>query len=163
MNAWTYDTLCTCSQQQLTIIGYNILYHLHFANMHSPTISPSFNIYALININYIIQLNNSIQFLKIQVKEKIHHTMINIVFNTYQSFIHLHIIISNYSQKICKVFGLKDHWQSSSIILQSWNKWDNWIKTKQTSSSASTIYTLRSHMSAVEYTCAFHRPSATKS
>ena len=28
-------------QQQLTVIGYNILYHLHFAYMHSATVSPS--------------------------------------------------------------------------------------------------------------------------
>jgi len=30
------------SQQQLTIIGYNSLFHLHFENMHSLTISPLF-------------------------------------------------------------------------------------------------------------------------
>jgi hypothetical protein len=65
------------------------------------------------------QRNNFIQFLTIQVKEILHHTTINIVFKTYHPFIHLHIIITNYSQKICKVFGLKDHFrQSSSIVLK---------------------------------------------
>jgi len=37
------------------------------------------------------------------------------------------------------------------------------MKTKQTNSNASTMYTLRSHISAVEYTCAFHQPNTTKS
>ena len=41
------------------------------------------------------------------------------IFNTQQPFIHLHVIIQNYSQKICQVIGLKDHFQqSSSLILQ---------------------------------------------
>ena len=45
--------------------------------------------------------------------------MINIMFHTYQSFKYLHIIISNNSQKIDKIFDLKGHFrQSSSIVLQ---------------------------------------------
>jgi len=37
------------------------------------------------------------------------------------------------------------------------------MKTKQTNSNASIMYTLRSHISAVEYTCAFHRLNTMKS
>ena len=50
----------------------------------------------------------SYNFLQSKQRRKIYHTMINIMFDTYESFIHLHTIISNYSQKICKVSGLKD-------------------------------------------------------
>jgi len=37
------------------------------------------------------------------------------------------------------------------------------MKTKKTNSNASTMYTLRSNISAIEYTCAFHQPNTTKS
>jgi len=89
-------------------------HHHYLAYMHSPTLSPSINTYAFTNIDYIISFNNFIQFLTIQVKEKIYHAMINFIFNIYQPFKHLHIIIQSYSQKICKVFVLKDHFRQSS-------------------------------------------------
>jgi len=80
-------------------------YHNQSSYMYSPTTSQS--------------INNIILFLTIQINEKILHTKIIIIFNTYQSFTYHHIIISNYPQKICQVFCLKDHFrQSSSLILQ---------------------------------------------
>jgi len=115
---------------------------IRLAYMQPPTKSPSLSIYAFtdnitsnqhicIHQQYHNQstymyspitsqsINNIILFLTIQIKEKILHTKINIIFNTYQSFTYLHIIISNYPQKICQVFGLKDHFrQSSSPTLQ---------------------------------------------
>ena len=39
-------------------------------------------IYILIHVNYIIWLQNFLHFLTIQVKEKIQHFMINLIFNT---------------------------------------------------------------------------------
>jgi len=114
----------------------HIITTIHLAYMQSPTKLPSLNIYAFtdnITINQHIcihqqyhnqstymylptksqSINNIILFLTIQIKEKIIHTKINIIFNTYQSFTYLHIIISTYPQKICQVFGLKDYFQQS--------------------------------------------------
>jgi len=47
------------------------------------------------NITIVVQQLHII--LTIQVKEKIHHIMINIIFNTHQSFIHIYLFITNYS------------------------------------------------------------------
>jgi len=49
----------------------------------------------------------SYDFSQSKQRRKVHHIVINIMFNIYKSFIHLHTIISNYSQKICKTFSLK--------------------------------------------------------
>jgi hypothetical protein len=72
-DAWTYDILCTCSTTN------HQHYYQYLTYMHSPTISPSFDIYAFTNTNYILQFQHFIKFLTIQVKEKIHHTMINVM------------------------------------------------------------------------------------
>ena len=116
-------------------INQHICIHQPYYNqttyMYSPTISQSINIYVFthnITINqhicihqhrfyHIIQQHHIISHNSSE--EKIHHTKISIIFNTQQSFTYLYIIISNYQQKICHVFGLKDHFQQSlSIILQ---------------------------------------------
>jgi len=91
--------------------------------MHSPTISTS------------LQINNSIQLLTVQVKEKIHHTVINIIFNTYQSFTYLHIIISYYPQKIGKIFGLKDRFRQVRISFYNFKT----IKTIEPKLSIQTL------------------------
>jgi len=83
----------------------------------------------------LLQINNSMQLLTIQVKEKIHHTMINIIFNTYQSFTYLHIIISNYPQKIGKIFGLKDRFRQVRLSFYNFNT----IKTIEPKSSKQTL------------------------
>jgi len=82
--------------------------------------------------------------------------MIDIVFNTYQSFTYLHIVISNYPQKICQVFGLKDYFRQDRIILPFSKLY---IKTKQIRLRTSTKYIHKSHMGAVVYTSTYHRPN----
>jgi hypothetical protein len=109
----------------------HLQYHNQLTHMYSPTISQTINIYVFTNnitinqhisihqhrLYHIIQQHHTISHNSSE--EKIHHAMINIMFNTWQSFTYLHIIISNYPQKICQVFGLKDYFrQSSSLILQ---------------------------------------------
>jgi len=106
-------------------------YQNHSTYMYSPTISLSIYIYVFKNhiiinqhmcihqhrLYHIIQQHHIISHNSSE--EKIHHTMINITSHTKQSFMYLHIIKSNYPQKICQVFGFKDHFrQSSSLILQ---------------------------------------------
>jgi short subunit fatty acids transporter len=54
-----------CAQIQQHIHQHH---HHYLTYMHSPTISPPFNIYALININYIITIHQLIQFLTIPSK-----------------------------------------------------------------------------------------------
>jgi len=92
----------------------------------------------------------------IQVKEKIQHIMIDIIFDTYQSFTYHHIVIPNYPQKICQVFGLKDYFWQVRIILPFFK---SYIKTKQICLRTSTKYIHKSHVSAVVYTSAYHRPN----
>ena len=82
----------------------HMTHHTHVQQQLNNT----FNIHAFTN-NINIITNQ--QLLTIQVKEKIHHTMINMIFNTYQSFRFLHIMISNYPQNIGKIFGLKDRFR----------------------------------------------------
>jgi len=94
----------------------------------------------------LLQLNNTYNH-PIQVKEKIHHTMINIIFNTHQSFIHLHTTISNYSQKVFKVSGLKDHFRQSSSIIHHFKMLKQFhFKTNQTRPIALTKHMHHSHM-----------------
>jgi len=121
MYAWTYDSQqCICSHKQI----HHII-TIHLAYIQSPRKSPSLSIYAFtdnVTINYISVFTNNITINQhICIHQQYHtishnpnkgentSTKINIIFNTYQSFIYLHIIISNYPQKICQVFGLKDH------------------------------------------------------
>jgi len=82
--------------------------------------------------------------------------MIDIIFNTYQSFTYLHIVISNYPQKIFQVFGLKDYFRQVRIILPFSKLY---VKTKQIRLRTSTKYIHKSHMSAVVYTSTYHRPN----
>jgi len=86
--------------------------------------------------------------------------MIDIIFNTYQSFTYLHIVISNYPQKICQVFGLKDYFRQVCIVLP-FSKLH--IKTKQICLRTSTKYIHKSHMSVVVYTSTYHRPNPLNS
>jgi len=82
--------------------------------------------------------------------------MINIIFNTYQLFTYLHIVISNYPQKSCQVFGLKDYFRQVRIILPFSKLY---VSTKQICLRTSTKYRHKSHMSAVVYTSTYHRPN----
>ena len=67
-------------------------YHNQLTYMYSRTISQSINIDVFTN-NITSLYTNIIPSLTVHVKEKILHTKINIIFNTYQSFTYLHIII----------------------------------------------------------------------
>jgi len=82
--------------------------------------------------------------------------MIDIIFNTYQLFTYLHIIISNYPQKICQVFGLKDYFRQVRTDLPLSK---SYVKTKQIRLKTSTKYIHKSQMSAVVYTSTYHRPN----
>ena len=136
-DAWTYkERPNNAKHSTYTSTNNNVKVHLHLHWPTSTTIALStiyvhtlstnihinrhiYVIYILININYIIWLHDFIHFLTIQVKEKIQHFMINIIFNTQQSFTYPHLIIWSHSRKIFKVLDLKDHfWQGSSLILQ---------------------------------------------
>jgi len=82
--------------------------------------------------------------------------MIDIIFNTYQSFTYLHIVLSNYPQKVGQVFGLKDYFRQVRIVLPFSKLY---IKTKQIRLRTSTKYIHKSLMSAVVYTSTYHRPN----
>jgi len=60
--------------------------------------------------------------------------MINIILNIYQSFTYLHIIISNYPQKIGKIFGLKVRFQQVRLSFYNFKT----IKTIEPKSSKQT-------------------------
>ena len=80
--------------------------------------------------------------------------MIDIIFNTYQSFTYLHIVMSNYPQEICQVFGLKEYFRQVRIILPFFKLY---VNTKQICLRTSNKYIHKSHMSAVMYTSTYHR------
>jgi len=82
--------------------------------------------------------------------------MIDIIFNTYQSFTYLHIVLSNYPQKVCQVFGLKDYFPQVRIVLPFSKLY---VNTKQKCLKTSTKYIHKSHMSAIVYTSTYHMPN----
>ena len=105
MNIWhTIHISTTCSPTTTQ----------HLTYMHSPTISPSISIYAVVNNNCIItpqQLHTISQYSSKRESTPIYDI---IIFHTQKSFTYLHKIILSYAQKIRKVFDLKDYFRQSS-------------------------------------------------